>query len=486
MGITNEVADFVRRQVAQIRRNFTEQSTNRTEAEALLKRMEAAIAQHEKDERKAFEAWALDQWRNSYPPDNAWRGWQARAVAEAARKAVAAKEAAAGGQRWYLGSMNDGLFIIDRPATPAGTDVGPWDNPNGPQLALNVAALTPQQAQAIIDLHNASLNSPDPHLSAAADGQQGIPISEAAGAKSDGQLPIVDRGGHEPGRQDRHSESAVNSISWERRERDLLEANNRYLNRARLAEAGYAKHETRGSHYRMIAYGKLQSAAPISEGCELVAYQGEGGSFSFRPVTEFSDGRFSPAIDRQTEPECHKLDTPTQVFFYEQDFYVLSNFSSFQVILDGIVFDTSEAAYHFEKFPGSPGLQQKIQLAPSAHEAFKLAERNKHLRRPDWDDVKVDIMRDILRAKVDQHEYVRRKLLATGDRELIEDSWRDDFWGWGPNRDGKNMLGRLWMEIRAELRAAAKGDPCPQCPPGAVCKTPTCGRLSIALSESSS
>jgi hypothetical protein len=41
-----------------------------------------------------------------------------------------------------------------------------------------------------------------------------------------------------------------------------------------------------------------------------------------------------------------------------------------------------------------------------------------------------------------------------GDRELIEDSWRDDFWGWGPHRNGKNMLGKLWMEIRSELRAA--------------------------------
>ena len=64
-------------------------------------------------------------------------------------------------------------------------------------------------------------------------------------------------------------------------------------------------------------------------------------------------------------------------------------------------------------------------------------------------------MKSILRAKADQHEYVRRKLLATGDRELIEDSWRDDFWGWGPNRDGKNMLGKLWMEVRDELRASS-------------------------------
>lgn len=50
-------------------------------------------------------------------------------------------------------------------------------------------------------------------------------------------------------------------------------------------------------------------------------------------------------------------------------------------------------------------------------------------------------------------QYVRRKLLATGDRELVEDSWRDDFWGWGPNRDGQNMLGKLWMEVRGEVTA---------------------------------
>jgi ribA/ribD-fused uncharacterized protein len=93
-----------------------------------------------------------------------------------------------------------------------------------------------------------------------------------------------------------------------------------------------------------------------------------------------------------------------------------------------------------------------ILTASSAHDAFKLAERFKDHRRPDWDDVKVDIMRDILRAKVQQHPYVRRKLLATGDRTLIENSWRDSYWGWGPNYNGLNMLGKIWMEIRAELR----------------------------------
>lgn len=169
--------------------------------------------------------------------------------------------------------------------------------------------------------------------------------------------------------------------------------------------------------------------------------------------------------------ETHGLDTAEQVFFYEQDFYVLSNFSAFSLLWGGLRFPTSEHAYHYMKFErpwadeerdgpidfNGPEvlIAQAIYSAPSAHEAFKLAEKHKPQRRPDWDQIKVSVMRDILRAKAMQHEYVRRKLLATGNRQLIENSWRDDFWGWGPNRDGQNMLGKLWMEIRSELRGEA-------------------------------
>lgn len=172
------------------------------------------------------------------------------------------------------------------------------------------------------------------------------------------------------------------------------------------------------------------------------------------------EGERAGSVDARVVDTSHLrgLDTSTRVRFYEHDFYVLSNFSAFTLEWKGLRFDTSEAAYHWEKFTGDSGEAQLarhyIRAAPSAHEAFKVAEWNKRHRRADWDDVKVGIMRDILRAKASQHEYVRRKLLATGDRELVEDSWRDDFWGWGPNRDGQNMLGKLWMEVRAELRTA--------------------------------
>jgi hypothetical protein len=157
----------------------------------------------------------------------------------------------------------------------------------------------------------------------------------------------------------------------------------------------------------------------------------------------------------------HGLDTDSQVCFYEQEFYPLSNFSSFMLAWKERMFQTVEHAYHWESFAtcavhteSGIYIRDHVMEAASAHEALKRAQWWRAYRRKDWDDVKVDVMRALLRAKATQHEYVRRKLLETGERLLIENSWRDSFWGWGPNRDGQNMLGKLWMEVREEFSEA--------------------------------
>src|SRR6266850_7747755 len=150
-----------------------------------------------------------------------------------------------------------------------------------------------------------------------------------------------------------------------------------------------------------------------------------------------------------------------RVGFYERDHYYLSNFSAFSVSWRGVLWTTSEHAYQAAKFPPDSVIYDAIRLARSAHDAFKIAEANAKLATNvnwgrDGTTFKLRTMKEILRAKADQHEYVRRKLLATGDRELVEDSWRDAFWGWGEKQDGDNALGKLWMEVRAELRGIAK------------------------------
>lgn len=76
--------------------------------------------------------------------------------------------------------------------------------------------------------------------------------------------------------------------------------------------------------------------------------------------------------------------------------------------------------------------------------------------RRDWDVVRVDVMRWCLRVKLAQNwRRFGQLLLATDEKEIVEESRRDDFWGAKPSGHtlvGKNVLGRLLMELRQEAR----------------------------------
>ncbi|HPE14490.1 MAG TPA: NADAR family protein [Bacilli bacterium] len=139
--------------------------------------------------------------------------------------------------------------------------------------------------------------------------------------------------------------------------------------------------------------------------------------------------------------------------FYPREFYCLNNFSSFKVEYNGVLYSSLEEAYQTIGFlVPAPKIAQQIKNSHSAHEAQKLAYANRKFQRKDWDEVKVFIMEDLLRAKIKQNPYVKKKLLETKDYTIVEDSLKDDFWGWGPNRNGQNQLGKLWMKLREELR----------------------------------
>ena len=68
--------------------------------------------------------------------------------------------------------------------------------------------------------------------------------------------------------------------------------------------------------------------------------------------------------------------------------------------------------------------------------------------RKDWDEVKIDVMRKALLAKFGQHDKLRKLLVDTEKRKLVERSPYDSFWGDGGDGSGKNWLGVLLMEIR--------------------------------------
>jgi N-glycosidase YbiA len=56
------------------------------------------------------------------------------------------------------------------------------------------------------------------------------------------------------------------------------------------------------------------------------------------------------------------------------------------------------------------------------------------------------------RRQFTQHEELITLLLSTGDSKLVEHTENDDYWGDGGDGSGKNMLGRILMQVRESLR----------------------------------
>jgi len=140
--------------------------------------------------------------------------------------------------------------------------------------------------------------------------------------------------------------------------------------------------------------------------------------------------------------------------FYPREFFMLDNFAAFQVEIWDRVWPTSEQAYQAAKFfTTAPELADAIYSARSPHDAYKLARANTHKAPENWNDMKLGIMEEIVRAKLSQHYFIQQKLLQTGQVTIVEDSPKDSFWGWGEDHTGRNELGKLWMKLRAELQA---------------------------------
>jgi ribA/ribD-fused uncharacterized protein len=140
------------------------------------------------------------------------------------------------------------------------------------------------------------------------------------------------------------------------------------------------------------------------------------------------------------------------VGFYEREFCCFSNFSSFAVKWRGRDWPTSEHAYQAAHFlESNPGLANRIQVSASAHAAYTLAHENKDDIPSDWDERKIGVMEQIVRCKLEQHPYIQKKLRQTGNRIIVEDSPKDSFWGWGPDKNGRNELGKIWVKLREEL-----------------------------------
>ena len=143
-----------------------------------------------------------------------------------------------------------------------------------------------------------------------------------------------------------------------------------------------------------------------------------------------------------------------QILFYRVngEYVFLSNLYKCEIEFEDKIFSSSEAAYQYGKAK-NPEVGNWIISAPKQHLiaaaghglfAFDIVEN--------WNHIKVSRMYQVLKAKFTQHSDLKAKLLETENKMLLENSKTDAFWGIGKRQNGKNMLGRLLMELRTEFQ----------------------------------
>jgi hypothetical protein len=143
-------------------------------------------------------------------------------------------------------------------------------------------------------------------------------------------------------------------------------------------------------------------------------------------------------------------------FYSTKDAYgCFSNFSAHPFKLKGKIWTTSEHYFQAQKFAGTEH-EEEIRMIDSPMVAARAGRSRQKPLREDWEVVKDDVMREAIRAKFTQHEDLRKILLETGDAILVEHTANDRYWADGGDGNGLNMLGKLLMELREQLRNEQK------------------------------
>lgn len=137
---------------------------------------------------------------------------------------------------------------------------------------------------------------------------------------------------------------------------------------------------------------------------------------------------------------------------FRNENYFLSNFYEAPVTYEGLTYQNNEAAFQAQKCIEPKEREAFTKLNPSE---AKKAGRSVNLRK-DWEQVKVSVMADIVKAKFEQNIDLAKKLLDTGDAYLEEgNDWGDRIWG-TVNGIGANHLGKILMDVREYMRTLEK------------------------------
>lgn len=143
------------------------------------------------------------------------------------------------------------------------------------------------------------------------------------------------------------------------------------------------------------------------------------------------------------------------IYFYiahQKPYGCFSNFAYYGFELEGRWWSTSEHYYQSQKFSTTEkDWAEKISLVPTPGEAASMGRDRSHILRPDWEEVKDQIMYKAVITKFRTHSDIRDILLSTGNEYIVENSPVDYYWGCGADGKGQNKLGKILMEVRQVL-----------------------------------
>lgn len=126
----------------------------------------------------------------------------------------------------------------------------------------------------------------------------------------------------------------------------------------------------------------------------------------------------------------------------------MSNFVPARVMFEGHFYSSTEHAYQAAKTLDETE-RLNIRLAKTAGIAKSMGGKVK--LREDWEEIKDEVMLDLLIQKFAQEPFKSQLLLTK--RAYLEETnhWGDTYWG-VCNGVGKNKLGHLLMQVRAMLQ----------------------------------
>jgi len=144
------------------------------------------------------------------------------------------------------------------------------------------------------------------------------------------------------------------------------------------------------------------------------------------------------------------------IYFYKvsDPYGCFSNFSPHPIQVEGSYWQTVEHYYQAQKFVGSENerLIAVIRQTQTPMEAATLGRDRTRKLRPDWEQVKRQVMWQGVLTKFLTHTDIQAILLDTGEELIVEDSPTDYYWGCGQDKTGQNQLGEILMNVRQEVR----------------------------------